>query len=269
MTRIATAAAFLVLVLAACSGEALDKTDQVRIVYTEPKSLAHQKVLQTLRDRQFLEKMRKILSPLELPRRVTVKVTSCNGKRNAFYDNAVITICYDYLDFIMENAAKAPHTIGISTESAWMGATFDLVLHEVGHAVFDTLTIPVLGREEDAADSFSAYIMLQFPPAQAHNLIAGTAFLALTEARETQPNGLSPKIYADEHGLPMQRYFNLLCTAYGADPKTFADILARAHFPEKRQEGCKDDYKQIKYAFKTLIDPHVDERLARKVGAHF
>jgi len=31
--------------------------------------------------------------------------------------------------------------------------TFDLFLHELGHAVFDLLKIPVLGREEDAADS--------------------------------------------------------------------------------------------------------------------
>jgi hypothetical protein len=37
-----------------------------------------------------------------------------------------------------------------------------MFLHETGHAVFDLLEVPVLGREEDAADLFSAYIMLHF-----------------------------------------------------------------------------------------------------------
>ena len=31
--------------------------------------------------------------------------------------------------------------------------------------------------------------------------------------------------YASVHGLPQQRFYNLLCLAYGADfPATFADV---------------------------------------------
>ena len=36
------------------------------------------------------------------------------------------------------------------------------VLHELGHALFHKYDIPLFGREEDAADQFAAYFMLQF-----------------------------------------------------------------------------------------------------------
>jgi hypothetical protein len=52
----------------------------------------------------------------------------------------------------------------------------DVVLHETGHAVFDQLKVPVLGREEDAADLFSVYIVLQMGKEDARRLILGNAY---------------------------------------------------------------------------------------------
>jgi hypothetical protein len=94
-------------------------------------------------------------------------------------------------------------------------------LHESAHAVFDQLQVPVLGREEDAADLFSAYIVLQLGKEDARRLILGSAYQYKTDV-------LSPQVpltkYADEHGIPAQRFFNVLCIAYGADQKLFADV---------------------------------------------
>ena len=42
--------------------------------------------------------------------------------------------------------------------------------------MFDLLKVPIFGREEDAADTFSAYIMLHFPKEDAHRLILGSAY---------------------------------------------------------------------------------------------
>jgi hypothetical protein len=44
------------------------------------------------------------------------------------------------------------------------------------HAVFDLLKIPLFGREEDAADQYSAYIMLHFGKEDTHRLIEGSAY---------------------------------------------------------------------------------------------
>jgi hypothetical protein len=253
------------LAFATTRSEARDEPDQVRVVYAKPKNPAHEKLREELRKAKALEKVREFLSPLRLPRKLTLKVESCDGELNAWYDDDVVTVCYDYLAFIMDNAAKAPEKLRLSHKAALVGASLDLVLHEVGHAVFDMLEIPLFGREEDAADMFSAYIMLQFAPADAHKLITATAYLSATEARQNQKPILSLKDYANEHELPEQRYFNLLCMAYGSDAKTFADVLTLGKLPKNRAEGCEDEYGQIKYAFETLIKPHHDQRLLTKV----
>ena len=62
-----------------------------------------------------------------------------------------------------------------------------------------------------------------------------------------------------------QRFFNLLCTAYGSDPKLFADVIKEGFLPEDRAVGCEREYLQLSHAFETLIRPHIDRKLARKL----
>ena len=54
-------------------------------------------------------------------------------------------------------------------------------------ALFDMLKLPVLGREEDAADQVAAYINLQFGKAEARRLIMGTAYAYANEAEHAAP----------------------------------------------------------------------------------
>jgi len=70
--------------------------------------------------------------------------------------------------------------------------------------------------------------------------------------------------FADEHGTPAQWFFNVLCLAYGADPKLFKDVVEKGYLPKDRAEGCESEYEEAAYAFNTLIKPHIDRRLARK-----
>jgi hypothetical protein len=144
-------------------------------------------------------------------------------------------------------------------------------LHEVGHAVFDMLQVPIFGREEDAADQFSAYILLHFAPADAQRLILGVAFLGAKEAKEAQEKAPEIKAFADSHGLPAQRYFNVLCIAYGFDQKAYAGALSIGKLPEGRAEGCADEYTVLARAFRKLISPYVDQKQLQKVlrSVHF
>ena len=64
----------------------------------------------------------------------------------------------------------------ITQDDATLGPFMDAFLHETGHVVFDQLKVPVLGREEDAADLFSAYIMLQLGKEDVRRLILGNAY---------------------------------------------------------------------------------------------
>ena len=35
--------------------------------------------------------------------------------------------------------------------------------------------------------------------------------------------------FSEAHGAPMQRFYNLLCLAYGADQQTFGDLIDQKH----------------------------------------
>jgi hypothetical protein len=73
------------------------------------------------------------------------------------------------------------------------------------------------------------------------------------EAKDTPQPKL--KDFADEHGLPAQRFFNLLCMSYGSDPVTFKFVVEKKYLPTERAELCKDEYTQVKYAIDKLVIP--------------
>jgi hypothetical protein len=245
------------------------QTDQVRGVYVPPKDPKHKTVEALVRERRVLERMREILSPLRLPRLLTLKIDSCDGDVNAYYEDDTITVCYEYLDFFLQNAPQETTAAGLTRSEVVTGATVDLFLHEVGHAAFDMLNIPVLGREEDAADLFSVYILLRFAPADAKRLIQGVAYLSGVEAKTAHQQPPELKAFAGVHGLPAQRYFNVLCMAYGSDAQAYADAVTLGGLPASRAEGCRDEYLMLDRAFKKLVMPYVDLRRWRKVRAGF
>ena len=235
---------------------------QIRVEYGVPKNPAHRPIYERLKQVRALEKIQKLLSPIRLPRTLLLKVSGCDGDSNAWYDGSVVTVCYEYLADILKNALEGTLPSVISQDDAILGPFMDVFLHEAGHAVFDQLNVPVLGREEDAADLFSAYIMLNLSAADARRLILGNAY----QYKEDVVNPQVPLTkYADEHGIPAQRFFNVLFIAYGADRKLFADVVEKGYLPKKRAEGCDVEYDQAAFAFKTLIGPYIDRTLAKKV----
>jgi hypothetical protein len=240
------------------------QTSRIKIAYVPPKNPEHQPIYERLKEARALEKLQQILSPFRLPRPLTVKVEGCDGDINAWYSDDAITVCYEYLAWMVSNVPKETTPAGITPTDALLGPLFDVFLHEFGHALFDVFDVPLFGREEDAADQVSAYIMLQFGKEESRRLILGTAYGYKAEV-ETSNAPVAMTAFADEHGTPAQRFYNILCVAYGADAKLFADVVEKEYLPKNRAEGCEDEYEQVDKAFKRLIAPHIDRKLARKV----
>jgi hypothetical protein len=139
-----------------------------------------------------------------------------------------------------------------------VGAILDTVLHEAAHGLIDILGIPVLGREEDAADFFSIYLFLQFPSEDARRLIQGAAFTVGSEARLDLQRTPRPQMFAGPHGINAQRHYNALCLAYGANPEIFDNAMPPG-LPPWRAENCGDEWALLKRAFNKVVLPHVDE----------
>lgn len=76
--------------------------------------------------------------------------------------------------------------------------------HELGHALIHQLDLPVLGREEDAADILSLLLIDDvWEPEVAEQIVANTAYAYALSAAERE--GDDPGFW-DVHGHDMQRY---------------------------------------------------------------
>jgi len=239
---------------------------RVAIEYVAPVNAAHQPIFEFLKRNQALERVRDILALVRWPRTLRFEVRGCDGESNAWYGDASITFCYEYLDDIWSRANAPARPASITQEDAFIGPFTEVSLHEAAHALFDLLQIPVLGREEDAADQLASYYMLQFPKETKSRLILGAAYAYASELKVRSARDLyKPRLrlgrhiaFADEHGTPAQRLYNLLCIAYGSDKELFAEVVEKRYLPDERAEICEGEYQQVEFAYRTLIEPHVD-----------
>ncbi len=253
------------LAMTACTAVKINqvKTNQVRISYVSPENPAYQHIYTLLKEeRHTLEKLQEVLSPFRLPWTLEISLAECDGEADAMYGNGTITICYEYIDELWKKM-PAKTTAGIEPIDTVVGPFLDTVLHEFAHALFDYIDPPILGREEDAADQVSAYIYLQLGKTEARRLIMGTVYTYMLEVKDTDPPSMEE--YADEHSTSEQRAFNLLCIAYGADPELFEDVVKMGGLPDERIAICEEEYEHIAFAYQTLIGPHIDPDLAKKI----
>jgi len=247
-------------------------SDMIRIEYVPPKDPKHQTAYKMVQERGALEMMKKVFSPLRLPVPVTIRTIGCDGVSNAWYqrenDRPTLSICYEYLVEIWQVMPKDTAAAMVTAGDAVVGQLFFALAHEFGHAVFDIFDIPVFGREEDAADQFATYIMLQFGDDRARRLITGAAFSyrAFVKNAKEKPSVSVPLLtFSSDHGSPEQRFYNLLCLAYGYDAKIFADVVENEYLPKTRARNCRYEYVVLRYAFRQLIVPHLDMDLAKQV----
>jgi hypothetical protein len=245
------------------------QSDRVSIAYIPPDDVQYQEVYDLLRGHRVLEKVQEILSPLRSPEELTIKTTECK-EVNSWYKREnfkpTVTICYEFLKRILESLPSENNPDGVRPADAAVGQFFWVTLHEVGHATFDILDVPIFGHEEDAADNFATYIMLQFGEGQAHRLIAGAAWAWRAYLGDYKKNPVVPlrlSAFGSDHGLPQERFYNLVCLSFGADRAGFADLAN--YLPPTRVPGCAFEYRTLVRAFKKEISPHIDPEMARRV----
>ena len=148
------------------------------------------------------------------------------------------------------------------------GQFFFAVAHEFGHLSFDVYDIAVFGREEDAADSLAAYIMLQFHE-DARRLVAGAAYsyhrMLMQDRQQDSKATLRLAAFSSNHGQPEERFFNLMCTACGSGDKQFADLVEKGYLTQSRAKDCKYEFEVLQYAFQKEVSPHIDKDKAATV----
>jgi hypothetical protein len=240
------------------------QTNRIKIEYFDPPNPALRGVYELVKKRRTLERIQEVFSAFRLPVELTIRTGSCEGVANAWYSRPAVTVCYEYFDQILQSLPAKPTPDGVTREDAVTGEAFYVLAHEMGHATFDVFTVPMLGDRESAADHFAGFMMLQFGGERARALITGAAYTYNSYMQN--PDVMAPlKAFSDIHGAPEQRYYNLLCLAYGADPKLFADVVTKGQLPRSRAVDCKREYDQVAYGFQEFIAPHLDHQLEKQV----
>jgi len=237
------------------------KTGSFRVAYVETTKPELAPIAAKMKERRVLEGAAEMLSALKLPRTLTLKAESC-GEPNAWYDpeTDVITFCYELVNDFAKSASKAGK-FNLTPEQAVIGPFMFIVLHETAHAVFAVLAVPVLGKEEDAADQVAAFAATQIGGEFAERMLRAAAFMYDTDsARKPGEDD-----FADVHGLDRQRFYNVLCLAWGSDPKRYAFAKDLGKLPDDRAEGCADEYQQVRYAVQALIRKNVDQKQVESI----
>jgi hypothetical protein len=185
---------------------------------------------------------------LKLPRKVTLMLDEC-GVANALYDpdTSRIVLCYELF-------ADLARRIGqIEEAETLIGGAFSFILlHELGHALIDQLDLPVTGREEDAADQLATVALIDADEGGV-DAVAGAAVWFASLATDGEIDTLE---FADEHGLNAQRFYNLLCWVYGADPAANADVVGEDGLPESRAGQCPAEYARLSASWERPLGPH-------------
>ena len=183
-----------------------------------------------------------LLSDYDLPRAIRLRLYDCGSRRSAEYNPAQrqIAVCSEFVESLYRSEAGAISGI----ETARDVIRF-VVAHEVGHALIAEFGIPVLGREEDAADQFAVMTFIT----HGRRTPVVSAASALNRSAQSQQVDRW-----DDHALDAQRSANLICWLYGSDASTFAALASV--IPARRRAACEEEQRRLIASWESLLKPH-------------
>jgi Putative metallopeptidase len=136
-----------------------------------------------------------------------------------------------------------------------VGNMLFVFLHELAHAAIADLGLPVLGREEDAADEFAILRMLWHGTSLTHRVLTdatkGWFFSARRDRKEREPLA-----FYDEHSLDQQRAYHIVCLMVGNNPNDMVDLANEMKLPDDRRESCKREFERASSSWHKVLQPH-------------
>ena len=158
--------------------------------------------------------------------------------------------------------ANDPHFKGLTEQQRRARIEFVIgnvvfaMAHEIGHMLISELGLPVLGREEDAADTFAVMNLLNMNYAFSNRVLTQSARgWFLSDRRDVKEK--IPMAFYDEHALDQQRAYNIVCLMVGSSPENFRELATSTGMPEERQRTCRADYNNAAWSWKQALAPHL------------
>jgi len=153
------------------------------------------------------------------------------------------------------NRGKTPEQIKDSVEFVTGNVLFVLG-HETAHALISVFGIPVIGKEEDGADALATIVALKMGSSFAERVVINAARGWFLSDQRDKKEG-TPSEYYDEHGLDLQRAYNIVCLMVGAAPEKFMALANEVKLPEERQSSCHFDFSNASWSWEQVLKPHM------------
>lgn len=233
-----------------------DKGD-FKVMYSPTKNKEYLELESAFKEAKLFEEisteMNKVLA---LPHDITLEFKEC-GEVNAFYNPEThhIELCYEGI----ENSAdlfKDDNKTEDAQADSILGSTIWTYFHEMGHSLVDAYDLPITGKEEDAVDQLSTFILTTLGDVGEEMALNGAREFYLEAKRD---NDLDDSKFADSHSLDKQRFYNIICWVYGQDPAKHTSLTKDGTLPEGRKEECESEYQQIAKSWGKLLEPHLKQ----------
>lgn len=232
---------------------------QVEVIYEKPTAAETTAIAKRLKASETPDFIATFIDDtFKLPERLKLIMGRQDGP---YYDPSKNEIVIPYF-FIQEVESRFQavdyEKTGVSPEAATNDALIHTFLHELAHALIAQYDLPIVGKEEDAADGLATVLLVHYFEEGAEIAISAADLFDLeSDDREE----LTEEDFWGEHSLDAQRYYATLCHVYGSDPEKYAALRGKQGFPEERAERCITEYANLEHGWMKLLAPHFKEEM--------
>lgn len=238
--------------LMSCNGIA-SESYQVKVVYLEPVNATEKKIKNALQKVDAVSSVVDFINgTYRLPSTLSFQFGAEDGP---LYDSELNTIDIPY-EFFLEVENRFVEAQGQQPNDSSLNKTKHAIthtlLHEFAHAAIYTFELPVLGKEEDAADALASILLLEYFE-NGKDTVLSAASLFKLESLDIMT--FEDEDFSGEHSLDIQRYFATLCLIYGSDPEKNSELINGNAFSSERAELCIEEYQSLSDSWHALLQP--------------
>ncbi len=230
-------------------------TGQVVVKWQKPHGEANVVGYEMLKASETQYLAESLASAFELPNTLTVKGVNGFGGGPFFNpeDNS-ITLPYEFATVVLGVIAQSNPEQSEEELGEAVGAVNSFIFaHEFGHALIHNFELPVLGREEDAADGLATVVLLLAEEGSSYAAEAAEFWLNFS-GRQNPPKLAE---YADNHSFDRQRADNILCWIGGSNEAILQAFVENGILPEGRAVSCPSEWALLRSSAEQVLDPHL------------
>ncbi len=190
---------------------------------------------------------------------VDVAINVHRGEGSPHYDpsNKTVNLYYSFVDQTARLIRRGQPNIPDAEFGKQLAAVDGFILiHELGHMFVDVFDIPITGREEDAVDGMATVFFTDAVPNGLEYAFDAARFFKTLQDVQGAPD---VRQFQDEHGLSIQRAFDIVCSIAGKSPESMQAVAKLNILSEGRLQRCPAEYQQKSRSWQRLLQPHLRE----------